>query len=68
MVAENVIYGGSVSCGVSSSQPGVSVIVLTMALRPRYRNMCRFNSGVRSTFHPIHSVLTRPPSSSIATH
>jgi hypothetical protein len=37
-------------------------------LRSRYRNMCRFNSGVRSTLHVTPPVLTKLPSSSIATH
>jgi hypothetical protein len=50
------------------SRPGVPVIVLTMDLCSRYRNMCRFNSGVRSTFHVIPPVLTKPHSSSIAIH
>ena len=66
MVADNIIYAGSVSCApFLLSCPRVSVT----NLRSRYRNMCRFNSGVRSALCVLDPpVLTKLPSSSIATH
>jgi hypothetical protein len=43
MEEEGVIYGGSLSCGSLFSCP----ISMMTSVAYRYRNMCRFNSGVR---------------------
>lgn len=51
MEEEGVIYGGSLSCVFPLVLHRIAVVVTT-GVTHRYRNMCRFNSGVR-IFPPL---------------